>query len=97
MRNRELTEDLCSRSCRCLHDCARTETSIRSPGEERARVQARCIELWKLQQNDEEDKNMGSNRAAELWITEGHAERFAHVYREGVCLLDLYERIMKSD
>ena len=97
MRNRELVEDLCSGCSRRGHECAYRDIFTRSTQYTRALVQVKCIERWGKERSAANSEVIEGERAAELWISDGYAEKFAHVYREEMCVLELYERIMTSN
>lgn len=92
--NRELIEDICAGCCPPGQYCTLKEILIRIPRDTRTMVQIKCIEKLKYERSKALRRDIGWDEAHKIWIGEGHAERFARIYRKGIRMMDLYSAIM---
>lgn len=59
-------------------------------------VQIKCIEKLKFERSHKDGRDIGWDNAFRVWISEGYADRFALVYREGMRMLEVYNKVLGS-
>lgn len=90
-RNRELIEELgcCSKG----HYCTLKEILIRCPRDARMLAQIKCLEKFKYERSEREHRAIEWEEALDLWIAEGHAQRFAHHFRADRRVEEIYRAV----
>jgi len=99
---RELLEDLSGEYCTPKRYCILKEFLLSLHPSPRLIVQLECIDKFKFEQSEREDKDIGWAEAIKRWVDMGHAVRFAEIYDapdfdEHINFKTLYRHIMKSN
>ena len=99
---RELLEDLCKDYCTPKRYCILKEFLLSLHPSPRLIVQLECMDKFKFEQSEKEDKDIGWTETIQRWVDLGYAVRFAEIYDapdfdENTNLTILYRRIVKSN
>lgn len=95
-RHRERIRDMINEiaCCPAHHYCTLKEILCRAPRQAREILQIKCVEKFKYERSEREQREVDWPEAFDLWIREGHAESFAQVFREGLPFNELYRAVM---
>jgi hypothetical protein len=61
---------------------------------DRLLFQIKCVEKFKFEESARQSKDIGWQRAWELWAERGYARRFGEVYNDEATFKDLYKEII---
>jgi hypothetical protein len=93
-KNRELIEEL--GCCPKGHYCTLKEILIRSPRDTRMLMLIKCLEKFKYERSEREQREIGWDEALDRWIAEGRADTFARLFRDGVSVGELYAAVLNE-
>jgi hypothetical protein len=94
---RKLLEDLVDGCGRCANGgCLLMEILLRDRKHPRVLVQLKCVELFKFFRSQRENRDIGWHAAHMLWCDEGHAAKFAEVYRDGMRPAHVYRLVIEE-
>ena len=93
--HKEIIEDVCD-GCKEKY-CTLKEIILHSGLKDRSLEQLKCVEKFKYEKSDGEGKDIGWSRAHLLWVTEGYAERFSEVYKDGMLNGEIYNLVMNKE
>lgn len=62
---------------------------------DRLLVQTKCIEKYKFEESTRQKKDIGWEKAWELWVVNGYAGRFGDLYKEDMSFRQIYREVMK--
>jgi len=91
---REMIEDVAC--CPKGQYCTLKEILCAAPRQTREILQIKCVEKFKYERGPQVRREVDWQEAFELWVSEGHAARFAHCYRDGIHFAELYREIMRT-
>jgi hypothetical protein len=80
--------------CPACHYCTLKEILCRAPRNTREILQIKCVEKFKYERSEREQRAIDWAEAFELWISEGYAAAFAHAFHDGIRFADLYRSVM---
>lgn len=93
-KNRELIEEM--GCCPTGHYCTLKEVLIRCPRDTRTLVLIKCLEKFKYERSEREQRALDWEGALDLWIAEGRADLFARLFREDTRVEELYRAVMNE-
>lgn len=96
MKHKKLLESICNEECKGQY-CFLQEYILQSGIEDRIVEQIACIHKLKYIQSVVEKKDIGWNRAFELWVDMGYAERFAKVYDPNKTHQQIYREVINCE
>ena len=91
---RDLLDDLCQEYCEKGHYCILREFLVSAHTSPRILTQLKCVEKMKFEKSKAAEKDIGWADAMELWVSEGHAAKFAELYSDDIKFAALYKKIM---
>jgi len=91
--HKEIIEDVCE--CPEEHYCFLKDfIGYILHTDDRTLEQFKCIEKFKYEQSQREEKDIGWERAIKSWIDEGYAQKFREIYEECMKHSELYDKVM---
>ena len=91
----ELLEELIDENCHCDYCFLKKFLESLHP-EPRVLVQLKCLEKFKWERSQEEDRELDWNEAGLLWVTAGWAEAFQEEFDEELTIKEVYKRTKAS-
>ncbi len=64
--------------------------------DERTLIQMKCLEIFKYEEGERVNKDIGWDAAILLWVERGHAKRFAEVFNENLSVKENYRLVVDS-
>lgn len=90
---RQLLNELCSDYCPVNYDCILKDLFVAMHPDKRTLVQLKCMEKFRLEASEKEQRHIDHADAMRRWVDEGYAEAFAHVYSEACHVNELYTQV----
>ena len=88
----KLVEEVCPESCKgyCFFKMF-FEMIQRDP---RTIIQLKCIEKFKWEVSEKEQKDIGWEESIMKWTSDGYAKKFAEIYNEDLSVKEIYKLTM---
>ena len=64
---------------------------------DRSLEQLKCVERFKYERSNKEKEDIGWSEAHMLWVTEGYANRFNEIYKDGMRNGKIYSSVMDRE
>ena len=87
----EITAEYCKPGCYCILK----EFLMASRPSRRLLVQLKLIDKWKWEESSSEGGDIGWKKATDLWVSGGHAARFAETYDDEKTPSEIYRQMMR--
>ncbi len=89
--HREIIEDVC---CNCNKYCLLKEIILcNSALDDRTLEQMKCVERFKFERSEKENRDIGWTGAWNYWVVEGYAQRFGEAYKNGMKHEEIWDAI----
>ena len=82
--------------CPKNHYCTLKEILCRAPRQAREILQIKCVEKFKYERSEREQREIDWPEAFDVWIDEGYAAVFARVFQEGIPFADVYRAVVHN-
>lgn len=92
--HRKIIEDICEG---CGKYCTLKEIISMFGLDDRALEQVKCVEMFKYEKSKQKGRDIGWEEAHKEWVSEGYAQKFAEVYKDGMKHHELYSLIMDRE
>ena len=94
MKNSRAIERICPERCKGEY-CLFKEFAEHIGHSERTLTQMACIEIFKYEESVAQKRELDWGEATKLWVSQGHAETFAELYKEDITPRKLYKQVTK--
>lgn len=92
---RRLLDEIGADYCPEGHYCIFKEFLLASHPSRRLLVQLKACDRFKMERSSKDGHDIGWDNTLKLWVSEGHAERFAEAYDDKKSVKDIYRDTMK--
>jgi len=93
---RRLLDEIGEDYCPYGHYCIFKEFLIAAHPSKRLLVQLKCMDKFKYIRSKDSGQDVGWDKTMQLWIDEGHAQRFAELYKEDETVPNIFSRMFPA-